>query len=117
MFGANTFPFENETPNWISEIINTRYYHYKDFDSCRLLFEEKAARPFLWLHCVRRALFESKPQIRFDETMELGEDQLVQFQYIPRAKNVMVIDDKLYNYRISRSGSLMQMYSCLPVVY
>ena len=111
MFGANTFPFENETPHWIAEIINTRYRHYKNADSCRILFEEKAARPFLWLHCIRRELFESKPQIRFDETMELGEDQLVQFQYIPRAKNIMVIDDKLYNYRVSRSGSLMQMYS------
>ena len=111
MFGANTFPFENQTPDWITQVINTRYYHYKDCDGCRVLFEEKAARPFLWLHCVRRELFESKPKIRFDETMELGEDQLVQFQYIPRAKNIMVIDDKLYNYRISRGGSLMQMYS------
>ena len=111
MFGANTFPFENETPHWLWQIINTRYQHYKNCDGCRILFDEKAARPFLWLHCIRRELFEHKPQIRFDETMELGEDQLAQFQYIPRAKNIMVIEDKLYNYRISRSGSLMQMYS------
>lgn len=110
MFGGNTFA-SDDVPNWITDTLNTRYHYYKNCDGCRVVFNEKAARPFLWLHLVRRDLFETSPKIRFDETMELGEDQLVQFQYVPRAKNIMVIDDKLYNYRISRSGSLMQMYS------
>lgn len=110
MFGANTFA-SDDVPNWISDKLNACYHYYKDCDGCTVIFNEKSARPFLWLHLVRRELFEITPRIRFDETMELGEDQLIQFQYVPRAKNIMVIDDKLYNYRISRSGSLMQMYS------
>lgn len=110
MFGANTFG-SADVPNWIREKLDTRYQYYKNCDGCKVVIDEKAARPFLWLHMIRRELFEIAPKIRFDESMELGEDQLVQFQYIPRANNIMVIEDKLYNYRISRSGSLMQMYS------
>lgn len=110
MFGANTFGSDN-VPNWIKEKLDTRYKYYKNCDGCKVAIDEKAARPFLWLHLIRRKLFETLPKIRFDESMELGEDQLVQFQYIPRANNIMVIEDKLYNYRVSRRGSLMQMYS------
>ena len=40
----------------------------------------------------------------------MGEDQLCQFEYVPKAQSVMVIDDKLYNYRIGRNCSLMQLY-------
>ena len=110
MFGANAFP-ENEAPDWIKDILNTQYHYYKNCDGCKLVFQEKSARPFLWLHFIKKSLFEVPTKIRFDETMKLGEDQLLQFQYVPRVKNAMVITDKLYNYRISRSGSLMQMYS------
>ena len=110
MFGANAFP-EAETPDWIRGILDTKYRHYQNCDGCKVVLEERAARPFLWLHFVKRALFEYPTKLRFDENMTLGEDQLLQFQYVPRAKNVMVIEDKLYNYRIARSGSLMQLYA------
>ena len=110
IFGANDVPWNN-APEWITRIINTRYKFYKNCNGSKIVFQEPACRPFLWMHFVKRELFEMPTKIRFDETMMLGEDQLLQFQYIPRAKNIMVIEDKLYNYQISRSGSLMQLYS------
>lgn len=110
IFGANAFPAQ-EAPEWIWNIINTRANFYKNCDGGKVVFDEKAARPFLWMHCLRRELLELPMKLRFDESMMLGEDQLFQFQYFLNAKNIMVIEDKLYNYRIARSGSLMQMYS------
>lgn len=110
IFGANAFP-SDKAPEWIWNIINTNYNFYKNCDGGDIVFKEKATRPFLWMHCIRRKLLEEPKRLRFDESMMLGEDQLFQFQYFLNVKNVMVIDDKLYNYRIDRSGSLMQMYS------
>ena len=110
IFGANVFPHE-DVPDWIYRIVDTHYHHYKDCKGGQIVFQEPSCRPFLWMHFIKRDLFEKPDRIRFDESMMLGEDQLFQLQYFPRAKNIMVIEDKLYNYRISRSGSLMQLYS------
>jgi hypothetical protein len=110
IFGANAFPQE-AVPDWIYNIINTRYKFYKNCNGSKVIFDEPSCKPFLWMHFVKRSLFEKPNIIRFDESMMLGEDQLLQFQYVPRAKNIMVIEDKLYNYRIARNGSLMQLYS------
>lgn len=109
IFGGNTYPY-GEGDNWIKEIQNTKYKLYKNCSAGTVIFQEKASRPFLWLHFIKRELFEKPNKIRFDEEMEIGEDQLFQFCYVPRAKSVMVIEDKLYNYRIWRNGSLMQLY-------
>lgn len=108
IFGGNTVPYEG--PAWIQDILNTQPKSYRNCTNGALLFHEKASRPFLWLHFLRRELLESPDKLRFDETMHLGEDHLLQFLYVPRAKNVIVIADKLYYYRIDRSGSLMQLY-------
>lgn len=107
IFGANAI---GEAPDWILKKLNTRYKYYEKGNAENVIFEEESARPFLWLHFIRRELFEQTPKIRFNETMEMGEDQLCQFEYVPRAESVMVIDDKLYNYRIGRNCSLMQLY-------
>ena len=107
IFGANPI---GEAPGWILNKLNTRYKHYPKGTAENVVFDEESARPFLWLHFIKRDLFEKENKVRFDESMEMGEDQLCQFQYVPKAKSVMVIDDKLYNYRIARNCSLMQLY-------
>ena len=107
IFGANNI---GVAPEWILKKLNTRYKYYEKGTAQNVIFEEESARPFLWLHFIRRDLFETLPKIRFNEAMEMGEDQLCQFEYVPRAQSVMVIDDKLYNYRIGRTCSLMQLY-------
>ncbi|MBR5800135.1 MAG: glycosyltransferase [Lachnospiraceae bacterium] len=114
MFGANVFPYEQGEP-WIKEKLSTSYKVYEQTKPSDVIFHEKASVPFLWLHFVKRNLFERPWKIRFDETMNLAEDQLLQFQYVPRAKKVMVIDDKLYNYRVVRQASIMQLYSARKI--
>ncbi len=107
IFGANT---TSDAPEWINEKINTVYRYYKNCTPEELVFNEKSARPFLWLHFIKRTILQIPTKIQFDQSMDLGEDQLFQFRYLPRVENAMVIDDKLYNYRIDRAGSLMQLY-------
>lgn len=107
IFGANIV---GEAPEWIWNKVNTKYKYYRKGEAKNIIFEEESARPFLWLHFIRRDLFEKNGKTRFNEKMEMGEDQLCQFEYVPKAQSVMVIDDKLYNYRIGRNCSLMQLY-------
>lgn len=107
IFGANII---GEAPEWIEKKVNTIYNYYPEGTAENVIFEEESARPFLWLHFIKRSLFEEGTKVRFNENMEMGEDQLCQFEYVPKAKSVMVIDDKLYNYRIGRTCSLMQLY-------
>lgn len=107
IFGGNAI---GEAPKWIQNKLNTRYKYYEKGTAKKVVFEEESARPFLWLHFIRRDIIERGDKLRFNETMEMGEDQLFQFEYVPRAESVMVLEDKLYNYRIGRNCSLMQLY-------
>lgn len=107
IFGGNVV---GEAPEWICNKLSTRYRYYKKGTANTVVFSENSARPFLWLHFIRRDLLEKNGKIRFDENMEIGEDQLFQFSYVPKAESVMVIEDRIYNYRINRSSSIMQLY-------
>lgn len=108
IFGGNII---GEGNDYLWDKLSTVFRQYKDCKPGEVIFKEKAARPFLWLHFIKRQLFEQPSKIRFDKEMNLGEDQIIQFAYVPRAKNVMVIDDRLYNYRIAKNASLMQFYN------
>ena len=107
IFGGNAV---GEAPEWIQKKLNTKYKYYEKGTAGKVVFEEESARPFLWLHFIKRELIERDDKLRFNESMEMGEDQLFQFEYVPRAESVMVLEDKLYNYRIGRNCSLMQLY-------
>lgn len=108
IFGGNIVGVKNE---YFEDKLTTVFKQYMYCAQGEVVFREKAARPFLWLHFIKRELFEKPTRIRFDEDINLGEDQIFQFEYIPRAKNVMVIDQKLYNYRMDHNASLMQLYN------
>ena len=107
IFGGNAV---GEAPEWIQKKLNTKYKYYERGTAGKVVFDEESARPFLWLHFIKRQIIEEGEKLRFNETMEMGEDQLFQFEYVPRAQSVMVLEDKLYNYRIGRNCSLMQLY-------
>lgn len=107
IFGGNAV---GDAPEWIQKKLNTRYKYYTKGTADKVIFEEESARPFLWLHFIKREIIEKGEKLRFNEAMEMGEDQLFQFEYVPRAESVMVLEDKLYNYRIARNCSLMQLY-------
>ena len=108
IFGGNVIGERND---YIADKLNTSFNTYKNCSAGEVVFKEKAARPFLWLHFLKRELLEKPTRLRFDETLNLGEDQIFQFGYVPRAKNVITLNLKLYNYRIEKNASLMQLYN------
>ena len=108
IFGGNIV---GERNTYFEEKLSTKYWEYLDCKPGTVVFGEKAARPFLWLHFFKRELLEKPEKIRFMEDINLGEDQIFEFEYIPRAKNVLVLDKKFYNYRIENNASLMQLYN------
>lgn len=108
IFGGNIV---GERNTYFEEKLSTEYREYLDCKPGTVVFGEKAARPFLWLHFFKRELLEKPEKIRFMEDINLGEDQIFEFEYIPRAKNVLVLDKKFYNYRIENNASLMQLYN------
>ncbi len=107
IFSGNVMGEQND---YISQKITQTYREYRDINHHKLIFQENGAKPFLWLHFIKRDLLEKPVKLRFDESLNLGEDQIFQFGYVPRAKNVLVIEDKFYNYRITQNASLMQLY-------
>ncbi len=107
-FGGNIIGEENA---YISDKLTTVFKKYTDCKTDDVVFNEKAARPFLWMHFIKREVIEVPKPLRFEEELKLGEDQVFQFCYVPRAKNVMVIDQKLYNYRFSNNTSLMHIFN------
>lgn len=108
MFGGNVIGEHND---YVADKLTPKFKTYVDCKIGDVVFNEKVARPFLWLHFIKRTILESPTVLRFDESLNLGEDQIFQFAYIPRAKNVIVLELKLYNYRIEKNASLMQSYS------
>ncbi len=71
-----------------------------------IFYLREASRPFAWrTACSRSFLQESA--ICFEESVKYGEDQVFDFAIYPRAKKTVFISNKLYDYRVARSGSLM----------
>lgn len=113
VFGGHAFPDEYNAPDWIKQKLNSNQKDYLFFNPNILLYEQ-AARPFIWLHFIKQELFETEPKIRFNEQFTLGEDQIMQFSYFPRATKISFITDKLYNYRWYREDSQMYKFDKMP---
>ncbi len=103
IFGANLVP--DYAPDYLYGLVNTRNASYTQF-SPDVLFEEVGSRPFLWLQIMKRSIIVEN-NIRMDESIRLGEDQLFQMEFMPKAKTFVFISDKLYFYRWKRPGSIM----------
>lgn len=102
-FGANPYPLEAGY-QWLNDVLSPRDVVYEHF-STDILFKEKS-RPFAWRMAFRtRFLWDNA--IRFDETLPFGEDQVFAFAVYPRSSKTVFLSDKLYDYRVSRAGSLM----------
>ncbi|QWT17569.1 glycosyltransferase family 2 protein [Collinsella sp. zg1085] len=109
-FGAHPYPREAET-KWLNMVLSPRDIVYESFDSA-LLFEE-ASRPFAW-RTACRSDFLHRSGVRFDESLAFGEDQVFDFAIYPRSSKTVLIAEKLYEYRVSRSGSLMDRFHRNP---
>lgn len=69
-----------------------------------LVFEART-RPFSW-RAAARLSFMNERHIRYDEDLDLGEDQVFLFKLYPQARKTIVLPDKLYIYRHARIGSI-----------
>ncbi len=72
----------------------------------KALFYEHGSRPYIGNKFYNRE-FLNQHKICFDESVQIGEDQLLQFEAFGAAKNVCFVKEKLYHYDIKRSNSAM----------
>ena len=105
VFGGDTFP----KVEWIDKKMETRSVEYNN-RSVTALINEVGSIPFICNKVYSLEIIR-KRNLRFDERLELGEDQLFQFTVFPFAKKISFIPEKLYHYRQNRDGSAMQSYS------
>ena len=112
VFGGTPFPDEDQAPGWIWEKMSPRFKIY-DYEGAGkdALFKEKSSVPFLWLHFIKRELIERFTKLRFAVDMDVGEDQLFQLMYFPRASKIIYWDKRYYFYRWKNEGSLMWKYN------
>lgn len=75
-------------------------------DGMKALFYEHGSRPYVINKFYKRR-FLIDYQILFNEAIDIGEDQLFQFEASDRAKNIGFIKNKLYHYNNGRIGSAM----------
>lgn len=67
------------------------------------IFVHKDSRPFVWAHFIRRDLIED---LRFDESLEIGEDQEFIIRYMIRCKRVLYCSRRLYIHYNLKDSSL-----------
>ena len=101
-----------EPPGWVLNCIKVEAKSITDFKP-KMVFEEKGCRPFLWMHFIRSDIIK-KNNIWINEKLKVGEDQAFEILYFSCAKRVLFVEDKLYNYRISRSDSIMSRFNKDP---
>lgn len=104
VFGGRAFPEGAACPEWLSESLHPRDVTYDTFTMDLLLKE--ATRPFVWKLALRRDFLLSRG-ILLDENLRFGEDQLFCFSVFPRARRTVLISNELYEYQVTRDGSLM----------
>lgn len=104
-FGAIWVPKKGVEP-WLRKALSPRDAIYEGF-SPDLLFKENT-RPFAWRTACRLSMLRTH-NIRFEETLDLGEDQVFQFAIYPRSKRTVLSSERLYEYRVGRPGSLMNL--------
>lgn len=83
IFGGNIV---GERNTYFEEKLSTEYREYLDCKPGTVVFGEKAARPFLWLHFFKRELLEKPEKIRFMEDINLGEDQILNLNIFQEQK-------------------------------
>ena len=107
VFGAHLYP--NNAPEHLYRMTSPRDVVYDQFSE-KAIFDEAGARPFLWLQVMKKSLI-TENDIKMDESINLGEDQLFQFEVLPRANKIVFVSDKLYTYRWYREDSIMSDYA------
>lgn len=112
VFGGSPWPDWEGAPQWIKDKLSPRSITYEGEDAGEeAIFKERSSTPFLWIQLLKREILEQPTKIRLREDIDLGEDQIFQFAYFPRAKKVVYTDQRFYFYRWNNEGSLMWKYN------
>lgn len=106
-FGAHCIP-QKTNNEWLDRVLAPRDKVYRGFSE-NLLFAE-SSRPFAWRTAVSKRFVDAH-ELRFDESVHFGEDQVFHFDIYPLADTTALISDKLYYYRLSRKDSLMSTFA------
>ena len=102
VFGWNYFPAD-QADGYVRAHADVRDAVYPAF--CSALVLDEMTSPYLRI-AVRRSVLEACG-VLFDEGLRIGEDAQFLLSLYPHLENVKLASDKLYRYRIPRSGSLM----------
>jgi glycosyltransferase involved in cell wall biosynthesis len=108
--------WEDKSIEWIRVKLSPEKRYYAGNEQVlRAVFHEESARPFIWLHFIRRSILENPAPLRFNEGFSIGEDQLFQFSYFLRAENVLFIEKKFYCYRVIGNDGIMSKFYKMPI--
>lgn len=102
-YGGVAFP-EGAADQWTSEVLTSHDGQWDGFD-VQNVFRE--CQRTLILLALSRRLVEGG--LRFDERLALGEDLMMRFSACARAQRVRTISDRLYEYRVVRKGSAVDV--------
>ncbi len=103
VYGGFALPRDAATP-WLERTLSPEAISYGG--PCEALLFAPDTRPFAWRTALSRE-FLAREQTFFDETMGYGEDQVFQFAVYARSHRTTIVEDRLYEYRVTRQGSLM----------
>ena len=103
VFGGFALPRDASTP-WMDKTLSPTPATYEGL--CEELLFRPDTRPFVWRNAFCRD-FLLREGLSFNEDIAYGEDQVFQFAAYARSRKTEVIPDRLYEYRVTRSGSLM----------
>ncbi|MBR5278911.1 MAG: glycosyltransferase family 2 protein [Clostridia bacterium] len=109
IFSANIFPRNPMPIPWYYAVLTCPTRRYWEFES-KVLFEEPSAKPFIWHQAFKKSIIDEH-NIRFDENIKQGEDQIFIFKFYPYAENFCFLQDRLYNYRWYRENSAMWKFT------
>lgn len=104
VFGTSFIGQGRGVDPWLAENLDVRDAVYDEF-CLDVLFSEHA-QPFVWRNAFSRE-FLDRNGLRFEEDIKFGEDKVFQFTAFPRTRRSVLVSDKIYRYRVSRTGSLM----------
>lgn len=102
-FGAVCYPSFYGNP-WLERCLSPEAKVYEGF--CEEVLESPSHHPFVWRTAFSKSFVE-REGLNWDENLRFGEDEALHFTAYPLSRKTVILPDKLYKYRVSREGSLM----------
>ena len=105
LFGTRLFPEVPRASDWHYSVLTTPDEYY-DHVSQKVFLTVPYFSVYSWRYCFKLTFLEQN-RLHFEELYKYGEDAIFVMSAVTRMKGILVISDKLYNYRHYREDSLM----------